>query len=131
MPYKIYKKIYKFANTSIDISDGLFSDMCKLINMQKLSFQIDIDKIPISKNLEIYLKMNNKKKIQYLFSGDDYQVLFTAPKKNRSLIRSIGKKMNQKITKIGSISNGYKKNFVKLDNKPQNLTKFKGYSHKF
>ena len=99
--------------------------------MQKLSFQIDVNKIPISKNLEIYLKMNNKKKIQYLFSGDDYQVLFTAPKKNRSLIRSIGKKMNQKITIIGKIDSGYKKNLIKEGNKPLNLSKFKGYSHKF
>ena len=62
LPYKIYKKIHKFANTSMDISDGLFSDMSKLINMQKLSFEIDANKIPISKNLEIYLKKNKKKK---------------------------------------------------------------------
>ncbi len=27
LPYKIYKKIHKFANTSIDISDGLISVM--------------------------------------------------------------------------------------------------------
>jgi len=131
LPYKIYKKIHKFANTSMDISDGLFSDMSKLINMQKLSFEIDANKIPISKNLEIYLKKNNKKKIRYLFNGDDYQMLFTASKKNRSLIRSIGKKMNQKITIIGRINKGYKKNLIKLDNKPLNLSKFKGYSHKF
>jgi len=131
LPYKIYKEIHKFANSSLDISDGLISDMIKLINMQKLSFEIDVNKIPISKNLAVYLKKNNKKRIQYLFNGDDYQILFTAPKKNRSLIKSIGKKMNQKITIIGRINNGYKKNLIKLDNKPQNLTKFKGYSHKF
>ena len=52
-------------------------------------------------------------------------------KKKRLLIKSIARKMNQKITKIGNINNGYKKNLLKLDNKPQNLTKFKGYSHKF
>ena len=131
LPYKIHKKIHKFANTSMDISDGLISDMNKLINMQKLSFEIDVNKIPISKNLEDYLKENNKKKIQYLFHGDDYQILFTAPKENRLLIKSIGKKMNQKITIIGKINNGYKKNLIKLDNKPQNLTNFRGYSHKF
>jgi thiamine-monophosphate kinase len=131
LPYKIHKKIHKFANTSMDISDGLISDMNKLINMQKLSFEIDVNKIPISKNLEDYLKENNKKKIQYLFHGDDYQILFTAPKENRLLIKSIGKKMNQKITIIGKINNGYKKNLIKLDNKSQNLTNFRGYSHKF
>ena len=131
LPYKIYKEIHKFANTSIDISDGLIADMNKLINMQKLSFEINVNKIPISKNLEFYLKKYNKKRIQYLFNGDDYQILFTSHIKNRSLIKSISKKMNQKITRIGKINNGYKKNLIKLDNKPQNLTNFRGYSHKF
>ena len=56
MPYKIYKKIPEFANTSMDISDGLISDMSKLINKQKLSFEININKIPISKNLAVLFK---------------------------------------------------------------------------
>ncbi len=131
LPYKIYKNIYKFANTSIDVSDGLISDMDKLINNQKISYEIDINKIPTSKYLEFYLKKYNKKRIKYLFNGDDYQILFTAAKKNRNLIKSIGKKMNQKITMIGEINNGNKKKLLKLDNKSQNLTDFKGYSHKF
>jgi len=131
LPYKIYKQINKFANTSMDISDGLITDMNKLINKQKLSFEINVNKIPISKNLEFYLKKYNKKRIQYLFNGDDYQILFTSHIKNRSLIQSISKKMNQKITMIGKINNGYKKNSIKMDNKSQKLTNFKGYSHKF
>ena len=131
LPYKIYKEIHKFANTSMDISDGLITDMNKLINKQKLSFEINVNKIPISKNLEFYLKKYKKLKTQYLFNGDDYQILFTASKKKRLLIKSVGKKMNQKFTIIGKINNGYKKNSVKLDNKPLNLSKFKGYSHKF
>jgi len=131
LPYKIYKEIHKFANTSMDISDGLITDMNKLINKQKLSYEINFNKIPISKNLEFYLKKYNKKRIQYLFNGDDYQILFTASKKKRSLIKSVGKKMNQKITIIGKINYDYKKNTVIMDNKSQNLTNFKGYSHKF
>ncbi len=131
IPFKIYKHINKFANTSMDISDGLFSDMTKLINLQKLSFIIDINKIPISQNLKIYLKKYDKKKNLYLSNGDDYQILFTASRKYRSLIKSIGKKINQKITIIGKINNDYKKNSIMLDNKPQNLTKFRGYSHNF
>jgi len=131
LPYKIYKQLHKFANTSIDISDGLLSDMNKLINKQKLSFEININKIPISKNLESYSKKYNKKLHQLLFNGDDYQLLFTAEAKKRSLIQSIANKMNQKITIIGKINNAYKKNSINLDNKSQNLSKFKGYSHKF
>ena len=131
LPYKIYKKLHKFANTSIDISDGLISDMMKLINNQNLSFEININKIPISKNLNFFLKKYKKKRNKHLFNGDDYQILFTASVKKRSLIKSIGRKMNQKITLIGKINNGYKKNLIKLDNKSQKLTNFKGYSHKF
>ena len=131
LPYKIYKEIHKFANTSMDISDGLITDMNKLINKQKLSFEINVNKIPISKNLEFYLKKYKKLKTHHLFNGDDYQILFTASKKKRLLIKSVGKKMSQKFTIIGKINNGYKKNSIKLDNKPLNLSKFKGYSHKF
>ena len=131
LPYKIYKQIHKFANTSMDISDGLISDMIKLINSQKLSFEINVNKIPISKNLELYLKKNKKRRTQYLFNGDDYQILFTAPLKKRSLIKSIANKLNQKMTIIGKINSGYKKNSIKLGNKSLKLTHFKGYSHKF
>jgi len=131
LPYKIYKQMHKFSNTSMDISDGIITDMSKLINKQKLSFEIEVNKIPISKNLDLFLKKHKKLKIHYLFNGDDYQILFTASKKNRSLIKSISKRMNQKITKIGKINNGYKKNTLILDNKPLNLTNFGGYSHKF
>ncbi len=131
LPYQIHKKLYKIANTSMDISDGLLSDMQKLINNQKLSFEIDVNKIPISNELKNFLLKNNKAKHNYLFNGDDYQVLFTASKNRRSLIRSISRKMNQKLTIIGKINSGNQKNLIKFDNKPLNLSKFKGYSHKF
>ena len=131
LPFKIYKHMHKFANTSMDISDGLFVDMKKLINTQDLSFEIDINKIPISKKLNFYLKKYKKKKNHYLFNGDDYQILFTASKNKKSLIKTIATKMNQKITLIGKINQGYKKNIIIQDNKSLNLTDFKGYSHKF
>ena len=82
LPYKICKEIHKFANTSMDVSDGLISDIFKLINKQKLSFEIDINKIPISNNLKNYLNKYKKKRTNYLFNGDDYQILFTASKRN-------------------------------------------------
>ena len=131
LPFKIFKQLHKFANSSIDVSDGLFSDMEKLINEQKFSYQIDIKKVPISDQLKYYLKKYNKKKYQYLYNGDDYQILFTASKKKRPLIRLISKRMNQKITLIGKIIPGYKKNSIKLGNKSINVSNFKGYSHKF
>ncbi len=131
IPYNFSKYLFSFANTSIDISDGLISDMLRLINSQKLSFSIDVDKIPISKKLNDYLKKYNKPKNKLVFNGDDYQILFTSSKRNRLIIRTIANKLNQKVTIIGKINDGYKKNLLKEGNKSLKLSNFKGYSHKF
>jgi len=48
-------KLSTFANSSIDISDGLIADLEKLLNEQKYSYEINIDKIPISKYLSKFL----------------------------------------------------------------------------
>ena len=131
IPYNFSKKIINFANTSIDISDGLISDMQKLINKQNLSFNLYVDKIPISKQMLKYLNKKKENKLDSVFHGDDYQILFTSPKKNRKLIKSIANKMNQKVTIIGSIKDGNKKNLLLQGNKSLNLSKYRGYSHKF
>ncbi len=125
------KYLNKFANSSIDISDGLLADMNQLIKQQNLSYTIFVEQIPISKILQSYLKKNNKPKTQFIFNGDDYQILFTAPRKNRGLIKRISSKLNQKVTLIGHINNGDKKNVVVFKNKPLKISKFKGYFHKF
>ena len=59
---KLTNELLKFANSSIDISDGLLDDLKKMINNQKLSYEIWQEKVPISRNLQIYLKKNNYKK---------------------------------------------------------------------
>ena len=105
--------------------------MYRLINKQNLSFEIDLNSIPISRNLTTYLKNYNKKKQELVFNGDDYQLLFTSSKKNRRKISAIAQKMNQKITIIGKINNSYKSNILKSGNKSLKLAKYKGYSHKF
>ena len=131
IPFKIHNFINKFANTSIDVSDGLVGDMNKLINNQNLSYEIYLDRIPISIYLKTYLINNNKKKENYLFKGDDYQILFTAHKKFRKFIKSNSAKMNQKITIIGKINNSSKKNIIFTSNNRKIVTDFQAYFHYF
>ena len=130
LPIKFSKHLHKFANCSMDISDGLVTDLTKLINKQKLSYQLFLDKVPISKNLSLFLNKVKKKKDKFVCNGDDYKILFTAPKAKRKFIKSVSLKMNQKVTIIGNINN-YKKNKILFENKAKNLTNYHGYSHKF
>ena len=130
IPIKLCKCLNKYANSSIDISDGLFDDMNKLLNKQRLNYIINLEKIPVSKNFETIIQNYGLNKLSYISNGDDYQTLFTAPKHFRSKIINISKKVNQKITLIGCVSNiSYNK--LMMGKKSINLRNFKGYSHKF
>ena len=130
VPIKLCKYINKYANSSIDVSDGLFDDMSKLLNKQKLNYIIYLDKIPVSKNFQSIIQNLGLNKLNYISKGDDYQTIFTAPKSARSHLINISKKVNQKITLIGCISN-ISSNKLVIGKKSINPIDFKGYSHKF
>ena len=125
------KYLTKFANSSIDISDGLFSDLNKLINNQKVGYKLYVNTIPISKNLNSYLKVNNKKLLNIISKGDDYQILFTSSKKNKNYIKNLSRRINQKITHIGKITNIYKQKKLINDKKELKSLNYEGYLHKF
>ena len=121
IPYKFSKQIHLFASSSIDISDGLYQDINHLIKSSNLSYDLDLNKVPISNYLKNYIKKNNKKKKLLISNGDDYQILFTAKKNKRNLIKRIAKKTNTLVTKIGVVKRpNVKKTF-----------KNQGYLHKF
>ena len=131
LPVKISSKLLNFANSSIDISDGLFGDLSKLINKSKLFYQVDLNKIPISINLRKYLTKFKKKKINFISRGDDYQIIFTSPKSKRNYIQKVFKKMNQKVTLIGKLTRDAKNNEIIDGDKRLKHAYNEGYSHNF
>jgi thiamine-monophosphate kinase len=128
---KLTKELIKFANSSIDLSDGLIDDLAKMINKQKLSYQLWEEKIPLSKHLLNYLKRNNLKKSNFISNGDDYQILFTACSDKSRIIQSTSKKLGIKITKIGKIILNNKKSSIITKKGKYLLIKNSGYKHQF
>ena len=124
-------KIKKFANTSIDISDGLLADLDKMINSQKLSYKLFLKDIPISDNLKKVLDFKKLSKINYISNGDDYQILFTASKNKMGIIKKIASNCRVKLTKIGSIQSYVEKSSIIGGKNLQIPLKNKGYFHKF
>ena len=127
----ITNKLLSFANTSIDVSDGLIADLEKLINRQSLSYKIFLNDIPISSKLSKLIKLKRLNKKFFISRGDDYQILFTAsPSKNR-IINKICKSLRIKISKIGKICSISQKSHI-IDEKGNKIVlKDKGYYHKF
>ena len=125
------KKLLSFANTSIDISDGLIADLEKMINKQNLSYNLYLKDIPVSKNLKKLIDTRIVKKISSISRGDDYQILFTASTSKSRIITKISKSLGIKITKIGKICNRTQKSQI-FDEKNEIIAlKNKGYYHRF
>jgi len=102
-----------------------------MINNQKLSYKIKINNIPISNNLRNVIAIKKLSKIKYISNGDDYQVLFTASKNKRGIIKKFSKKTGVKITKIGIIQKFIQDSLILDDNNVKIMVKNKGYLHKF
>jgi len=117
----------KIANSAIDVSDGLISDLGHILENSQCGANIDLNKIPISNILK-----NNFNANEYLnwalSSGEDYELCFTIAKKNvKKLNLAIKKKLIQ-CTCIGyitTIENGF--NIVK--NKKKIIFTKTGFNH--
>ncbi len=128
---KLAKKLLCFANTSIDISDGLIADLEKLINNQKLSYKLFLESIPISSNLEKLIKQKKLHKKLFISNGDDYQILFTASPSKSRIISKISLSYGVKISKIGKICSNSQKSLI-IDKKGNKIAiKNKGHYHNF
>ena len=131
LPFEFSKSLYKFASSAMDVSDGLIKDLNSLCLASKCGANISFKNLPFAKNV---MKLAAKKRIDLknIFSrGDDYQILFTANKKHRKLIKYLSRKTSTKISLIGQIVSG---NHVKMthNNKLIDLKSLKtGYIHKF
>ncbi|MDA9708924.1 thiamine-phosphate kinase [bacterium] len=131
LPLNLTKFLLKFANSSIDVSDGLIDDLSKMINRQTLSFHLFEKKIPVSKKLSNLIKKQRLNKINLISNGDDYQVLFTADVNKARIIQNASKTTGIKITKIGKIVSGKDRSLIFDEKDKQIQAKSKGYIHQF
>ena len=131
LPLNLTKYLLKFANSSIDVSDGLIDDLAKMINRQRLSFHLFENKIPVSSKLSNFIKKQRLNKINLISNGDDYQVLFTASINKARIIQNASKTTGIKITKIGKIVSGEDRSLIFDQKDKQIQAKSKGYIHRF
>jgi thiamine-monophosphate kinase len=66
------RKLLRLATAAIDLSDGLSTDLAHLCEESNLSAEIESDALPIDASAHLQ---------QALHGGEDYELLFTAPKK--------------------------------------------------
>ncbi|PPR46479.1 MAG: Thiamine-monophosphate kinase [Alphaproteobacteria bacterium MarineAlpha5_Bin9] len=120
-------KISQYASSAIDISDGFYGDLNKLIEDNHKGASIKSNFIPYSQKTNKLIK-NKKISVNYLLSsGDDYELLFTSNVKNSMIIKKLANKNNIKITKVGKI---IQKKGIYIDEKKVNIIN-KSFQHFF
>ncbi len=108
--------VQAYAASMIDISDGFIQDCLHICNQSGVGFRIDFDKIPFCPDV------NFVDRVEMLSGGEDYELIFTADKKYRSILNKI-----ENITMVGSVIEGNGVEILK-DNKRIDIANT-GYKH--
>ena len=87
----------------MDISDGLFGDIYMMAKASEKGMVIYEKNIPLSPYLIEFINKYTKNKQDYYSQGDDYQLLFTAPKHQKETIMTYADKHHIKVSCIGYV----------------------------
>jgi thiamine-monophosphate kinase len=89
------------AHAAIDVSDGLVGDLGHVLKASRVGATLAVDDLPMSNGLR--LQPLALQRLCTLTGGDDYELVFTAPRKRRVAVRAAAAKADVKVTRIGSI----------------------------
>lgn len=88
------------ANSCIDVSDGLLADLGHILKASNLGATLNLDNIPCHDFLQG--RLDDPVIRQYILAGgDDYELVFTAPKSQRNTIIQLSLQLNLALSLIG------------------------------
>ena len=87
------------ATAAIDISDGLYADLAKLLAASGVGAEIDVEKLPISLALKSCFDADAQRRFA-LSGGDDYELCFTSPEELPAEVAGVA------VTPIGRVTKG-------------------------
>lgn len=97
-------EIANFANAAIDVSDGLFGDLEKLLTASGVAGSLDIDSLPLSPQIGRLLVEDDALKFA-LGGGDDYELCFAASDADGQ-VDAVATRTGVPITRIGRVEDG-------------------------
>ncbi|VAX02507.1 Thiamine-monophosphate kinase [hydrothermal vent metagenome] len=98
------RKLFGIATATMDISDGLAGDLRHICALSGFGAEIEAELIPLSDDVGKLLESFPAYKNLIWNGGDDYELLFTAPKDMDDKIEKIARNLDLALTKIGHIT---------------------------
>ena len=116
----------KYFSSSMDSSDGLSTTLNEMSKQSKKKFVIN--KIPLNRDLEIYIKKHNLNLNSIVFhGGEEYEFVFTIPPKHKKRIIENSKLLKTPIIEIGYVTSG--KGVYLKKNEETTILKDLGWKH--
>jgi thiamine-monophosphate kinase len=99
------ERLRRLAHCAIDVSDGLAGDLGHIAERSGVSATVEYQSIPKS---PAFQKLNQPEleKDCVLSGGDDYELVFTAPRAHRGELESLAAELRLALTRIGRIEAG-------------------------
>lgn len=116
------------VSAMMDVSDGLLIDLARMLDASGASAQIDLDTVPLSRDLVAAAGSDRSARLAAATAGDDYQLLFAAPVQADAAIAAIAVRLGTGLTTIGMIGAGAKLHLYDADG-PIPLPLRLGYEH--
>ena len=94
------------ASAAMDVSDGLLIDASRLATASGVRLQIDLAALPLSEPAASRTPAGDDSYLERATSGDDYELLFTAPSAAAAAIFTLCQRLKLRLTRIGSVLAG-------------------------
>jgi thiamine-monophosphate kinase len=89
------------ASSAIDISDGLVGDLGHVLKRSGVGARIEVERLPRSADLAAQPVVVQLECL--LAGGDDYELLFSAPARQRDAVQAAAQQAGVAVTRIGGI----------------------------
>ena len=99
-------RLIGLATAAADISDGLVADLRHICEVSGLSAVVEAHRVPLSPATRAAAAIRKDGLATALTSGDDYEILFTAPPVMEGDIFELSRSLGVPITAIGRLSRG-------------------------
>jgi len=99
------ERLRGLARAAIDVSDGLAGDLQHILERSHVGALVQYADIP---RLAAFAQLNDPQLERdcVLSGGDDYELLFTAPRERRREIDALSRELGVPLTRIGAIQSG-------------------------
>lgn len=100
---ELARQLSGIATACMDLSDGLMTDLPRLLRHSGLQGRVETEKLPISAALRDFADRDDSCRLA-LTGGDDYELCFTVPPKNEHRLEALSDELQ--LTRVGDLFQG-------------------------